>query len=64
MNMKNKQAIVGFVGRVELSLPEDTFNEKLAKNLNALLKFARYSNVDGGRTVGLGMLEYKNSVES
>jgi len=55
---KANKWIVGFVGRVEFSLPEDTFNEKLAKNLDALLRFAEYSNVGGGRTAGLGMINY------
>ena len=50
--------VVGFVGRVGFSVPNDLFNESLAKNLDALLRFSRFSNVGGGRTAGLGMVEY------
>ncbi len=50
--------VVGFTGRVGFSLPDDLFNKKLAADLDALFKFVQFSNVGGGRTAGLGMVEY------
>ncbi|MGQ9461365.1 MAG: CRISPR system precrRNA processing endoribonuclease RAMP protein Cas6, partial [Candidatus Bathyarchaeaceae archaeon] len=55
---KAKKWIVGFIGRVGYSLPNDLFNENFAKDLDALLRFSQFSNVGGGRTAGLGMVEY------
>jgi CRISPR-associated endoribonuclease Cas6 len=50
--------VVGFTGRVGFSVPNDLFDESLAKNLDVLLRFSKFSNVGGGRTAGLGMVEY------
>ena len=55
---KANKWIVGFTGRVGYSLPDDLYNEDFARNLDALLKFSQFSNVGGGRTAGLGMVEY------
>lgn len=55
---KANKWVVGFTGRVGYSIPNDLFNENFARNLDALLKFSQFSNVGGGRTAGLGMVEY------
>ncbi|MCD6504696.1 CRISPR system precrRNA processing endoribonuclease RAMP protein Cas6 [Candidatus Bathyarchaeota archaeon] len=51
--------VVGFKGLVNYNLPEDTYKKRWATVTDALLKFAEYSNVGGGRTAGLGMMRYK-----
>lgn len=50
--------VVGFVGEVHFSLPGDLYSEKYAKAVDALLKFGEYTNVGGGRSAGLGVIEY------
>jgi CRISPR/Cas system endoribonuclease Cas6 (RAMP superfamily) len=55
---KANKWVVGFMGKVGYSLPEDLFNKNFAKDLDALLKFSQFSNVGGGRTAGLGMVNY------
>lgn len=50
--------VVGFVGEVHFSLPKDLYSEKYAKVIDALLKFGEYTNVGGGRSAGLGVIEY------
>jgi len=54
-----RKFVVGFTGRVNFSVPEDLYTEKWAKITDALLKFAEYSNVGGGRTAGFGMIKYQ-----
>jgi len=48
----------GFTGRAVFTLPEDTFDPKMAKITHALLEFARYSNVGANRTAGFGVIDY------
>jgi CRISPR-associated endoribonuclease Cas6 len=55
---KANKWVVGFTGRVGFSLPDDLFDKKLAAELDALLKFSQFSNMGGGRTAGLGIVEY------
>ncbi|MEM4201359.1 MAG: CRISPR system precrRNA processing endoribonuclease RAMP protein Cas6 [Nitrososphaerales archaeon] len=50
--------IVGFVGEVHFSLPKDLYSEKYAKVVDALLRYGEYTNVGGGRSAGLGVIEY------
>ena len=49
---------VGFTGLVRFNLPDDTFDKKMAKITDALLRFGRYSNVGGNRTAGFGAIDY------
>lgn len=49
----------GFTGRATFTLPEDTFDPKMAKITHALLEFARYSNVGANRTAGFGVVDYR-----
>jgi CRISPR-associated endoribonuclease Cas6 len=49
---------VGFKGEALFSIPEDSYNEDFARITSSLLNFGRYSNVGGGRTSGLGMIDY------
>ncbi|MEM3066937.1 MAG: CRISPR system precrRNA processing endoribonuclease RAMP protein Cas6 [Nitrososphaerota archaeon] len=51
--------IVGFLGTVHYSLPDDTYDEKHAKVMNALLRLAEYTNVGAGKTAGFGMVVLK-----
>jgi len=51
--------VVGFIGTVRFNLPEDVYDRRFASIVDALLRFAKHSNVGGGRTAGLGMIEYK-----
>ncbi len=50
--------VVGFQGLVHFSVPDDLYRKRWARITDALLKFAEYSNVGGGRTAGLGMVRY------
>ncbi|MFN3622076.1 MAG: CRISPR system precrRNA processing endoribonuclease RAMP protein Cas6, partial [Nitrososphaerales archaeon] len=50
--------VVGFVGEVHFSLPKDLYSEKYARIVDALLKYGEYTNVGGGRSAGLGVIEY------
>ena len=50
---------VGFIGTVYFNLPEDTYDEEMARITHALLKFARYSNVGGNRTAAFGAIDFK-----
>ena len=50
--------VVGFQGIVHFSVPDDLYLKRWARITDALLKFAEYSNVGGGRTAGLGMVRY------
>ena len=49
---------VGFKGEVSFSIPDDSYVEKFAKTTATLLNFGKYSNVGGGRTSGLGVIDY------
>ncbi len=49
---------VGFVGTAFYSLPDDTFDPKHARLVDALMRFAEYGNVGGNRTAGFGVVEY------
>lgn len=51
--------VVGFVGTVHYSLPDDTYDEKYAKIINGLLRLAEYTNVGVGKTAGFGMVILK-----
>ena len=53
-----RRFIVGFRGVVQYSLPEDLYRKRWARITDALLRFAEYSHVGGGRTAGLGMIRY------
>ncbi len=53
----NKWA-VGFVGEVHFSLPKDLYSERYAEFVDALLRFGEYTNVGGGRSAGLGVIQY------
>lgn len=57
-HVTTKKFVVGFVGNVNFSIPEDLYVKKWAKITDALLRFAEYSNVGGGRTAGFGMVKY------
>lgn len=57
-HFQTKKFIVGFVGTVNFSIPKDLYIRKWAKITDALLRFAEYSNVGGGRTAGFGMVKY------
>ena len=50
---------VGFIGTVNYNVTDQLFDERKVKVLDALLRFAEYSNVGGGRTAGFGVVEYK-----
>jgi len=50
--------VVGFVGEVHFSLPKDLYSEKYAKVVDTLLRFGEYTNVGGGRSAGLGVINY------
>ena len=54
--LKKGKWAVGFVGTVNFSLPDDTYDEKFAEITSRLLKFGEYSNVGGSRTSGLGVM--------
>jgi len=54
-----KKFVVGFTGKVNFSIPEDLYSKRWAKITDALLKFAEYSNLGGGRTAGFGIVRYK-----
>ena len=54
----NKWA-VGFMGTASFVLPDDTFHRRYARIVDALLRFAEFSNVGGNRTAGFGVVEYK-----
>ena len=58
-HVTTKKFVVGFTGKVNFSIPEDLYIEKWAKITDALLKFAEYSNIGGGRTAGFGMIKYQ-----
>jgi len=49
----------GFTGRVIFTLPEDTFDSKMARLTHALLEFGKYSNVGANRTAGFGVIDYR-----
>ncbi|WEU40303.1 MAG: CRISPR system precrRNA processing endoribonuclease RAMP protein Cas6 [Candidatus Odinarchaeum yellowstonii] len=49
---------IGFTGTVQFTIIKDLYDEKMAKIAAALLKFAEYSNVGGGRTAGLGVVKF------
>ena len=53
-----RKFIVGFLGSVHYSIPEDLYKKRWARITDALLRFAEYTNVGGGRTAGLGMIKY------
>lgn len=50
--------VAGFTGLVQFTLPEDSFDERCARTLEALMRFAEHSNVGVGRTAGLGVVRY------
>lgn len=50
---------VGFKGIVYFNLPEDTFDDKMARITDALLRFGEYSNVGANRTAGFGVIRYQ-----
>lgn len=54
----NKWA-VGFVGRVYFNLPDDIYSKRHARIVDALLRFAEYSNLGGNRTAGFGVIDYE-----
>ena len=58
-HVTTRKFVVGFVGRVNFSIPEDLYMKRWAKITDALLKFAEYSNVGGGRTAGFGVVRYQ-----
>lgn len=47
--------IVGFTGKVRISLPKDTYREEEAKIANALLKMGEQTQVGINRTAGFGI---------
>ncbi|MEM2017246.1 MAG: CRISPR system precrRNA processing endoribonuclease RAMP protein Cas6 [Nitrososphaerota archaeon] len=55
MHKKRNAFIVGFTGRIRLSLPNDTFNEKYARIVHALLKMGEEVQVGVNRTAGFGL---------
>uniref|UniRef100_A0A7C3MBX3 CRISPR-associated endoribonuclease Cas6 n=1 Tax=Archaeoglobus fulgidus TaxID=2234 RepID=A0A7C3MBX3_ARCFL len=56
--LKKGKWAVGFVGRVNFSLPEDLYEDKYAEITSKLLSFGEYSNVGGSRTSGLGVMRF------
>lgn len=52
--------VVGFVGTVHFVLPDDLYSKHHARTVDALLRFAEYSNVGGNRTAGFGVVDYKS----
>jgi len=56
--LKKGKWAVGFVGRVNFSLPEDLYNDNYAEMTSRLLSFGEYSNVGGSRTSGLGVMRF------
>jgi CRISPR-associated endoribonuclease Cas6 len=50
--------VMGFVGSVRFSTPSDLFSERFARFTDALMRFAEYSNIGGGRTAGFGVVSY------
>ncbi|MEM2541294.1 MAG: CRISPR system precrRNA processing endoribonuclease RAMP protein Cas6 [Candidatus Methanomethylicia archaeon] len=50
---------VGFIGEVMFNLPEDTYDEEMAKTTHTLLKFGEHSNIGGNRTAGFGVIRYQ-----
>jgi len=53
---------IGFTGKVRLSLPEDTFSEKNARIVNALLRLGEESQVGINRTAGFGMYRITKAI--
>jgi len=49
----------GFVGRVKFDFLKDVYDKEAARWTWILLRFAKYSNVGGGRTAGLGVVDFK-----
>ncbi|MEM4727693.1 MAG: CRISPR system precrRNA processing endoribonuclease RAMP protein Cas6 [Candidatus Bathyarchaeia archaeon] len=54
-----KKWVVGFMGTVYYDLPNDSYDQDYARLCDSLLKFGEISNVGGGKTAGLGMIEYE-----
>lgn len=48
---------VGFKGEALLSLPKDAYREDFARVTSKLLRLGCYTNVGGGRTSGMGVME-------
>jgi len=59
--LKKRKWAVGFVGRVNFSLPEDIYDDRYAEITSRLLSFGEYSNVGGGRTSGLGVMRFSSA---
>jgi CRISPR/Cas system endoribonuclease Cas6 (RAMP superfamily) len=53
---------VGFTGVVRFSIPDDTYSNEFAEITAKLLKFGELSNVGGGRTSGMGVMEVVNDI--
>ncbi|MEM3382788.1 MAG: CRISPR system precrRNA processing endoribonuclease RAMP protein Cas6 [Nitrososphaerales archaeon] len=54
-----KKWLVGFIGTVYFNLPLETYDQNYAKICDALLRFGEIVNVGGGRTAGLGLIQYQ-----
>ncbi|MEM0172580.1 MAG: CRISPR system precrRNA processing endoribonuclease RAMP protein Cas6, partial [Thermoproteota archaeon] len=55
---KSNKWVMGFIGAVRFSIPEDIFTEKHARFTDALMRLAEYTNVGGNRTAGFGVVKY------
>ncbi len=47
--------IVGFTGKVRITLPSDTYNQEYAKIVNLLLRMGEYTQTGLNRTAGFGV---------
>ena len=57
--LKKGNWAIGFVGTVNFSLPDDTYDEEFSETTSKLLKFGELSNVGGSRTSGLGVIRVR-----
>jgi CRISPR/Cas system endoribonuclease Cas6 (RAMP superfamily) len=55
----SKKWVVGFMGTVYFDLPNGSYNQEYARICDSLLRFGEISNVGGGKTAGLGTMEYE-----
>jgi len=55
ISVERAKAKFGFIGEVNYVIGKD---KKFAKLTDALLSFSKYANVGGGRTSGMGVVDY------
>ncbi|MCX8193669.1 MAG: CRISPR system precrRNA processing endoribonuclease RAMP protein Cas6 [Nitrososphaeria archaeon] len=55
IHRRRRAFVVGFTGKIRLSLPNDTFNEKYARIVYALLRLGEEVQIGVNRTAGFGL---------